>query len=196
MKNSSESSKQGASAYAFLLTIRTYSTWHHGDVRGSVDSKHNRIGTPMIKASTNFANAMKSVSREPPFTMQENYRETVLQSIIETCRYNHRHLLAAHVRVEHVHLVVRSEISKEKTTGKIKCFSTHALKKQHPELMQRKNFWSYHGSMKNIWVPESIFPALYYVVKKQGNPMSLYYDKNFYHYFDEQLYECFLEGYV
>ncbi len=33
---------------AYLITIRCYGTWLHGDERGSVDRKYNRYGTPRI----------------------------------------------------------------------------------------------------------------------------------------------------
>ena len=38
-----------------------------------------------------------------------------------------------------------------------------------------------------IWAPEFSFPALYYVVEEQGEPMALYYDKKFYDQFDREL---------
>ena len=184
----------GAPAYAYLLTIRTYASWLHGDARGSVDPRHNKFDTPTIQPSRALEKVMCSGTIETSFKMQENYRDTVLQSVMETCRYNHWHLFALHIRIEHMHLVVQSSMPKEKTMGKIKCYATKDLKKSHPELLQRKNFWSRHGSTKNIWAPEAIFPALYYVVKKQGKkPMALYYDQQYYSNFDEQLYELYAD---
>jgi REP element-mobilizing transposase RayT len=193
MKNTSKKYTSGAPAHAYLLTIRAYASWLHGDERGSVDPKHNQYNTPTLPSSPSLEKAMRSFSTEIPFKMCQNYRDTVLQSVIETCHYNHWHLYAVHVRTEHIHLVVQSNMTKEKTTGKIKCYATKFLKQSHSELLQRKNFWSRHASTKNIWAPEAIFPALYYVVKRQGEPMALYYDKQYYSNFDEQLYECYLD---
>jgi len=34
---------------AYFLTWQCYGCWLHGDPRGSVDSEHNRYGTPVLK---------------------------------------------------------------------------------------------------------------------------------------------------
>ena len=137
---------------------------------------------------------MKLVTNETAFLLDAKMRETVLQSMMKTARYLCWKMFAIHVRTNHVHLVLQSNTSKEETMGKLKQYATKDLKKYHPELLLRHQFWSRHASTKNVWAPESLFPVLYYVIKEQGKPMALYYDKQCYDPTDEALYECYFDA--
>jgi hypothetical protein len=44
---------------AYLLTLRAYGTWLHGDARGSVDKEHNAYKDPLIEARKSYENAMR-----------------------------------------------------------------------------------------------------------------------------------------
>jgi REP element-mobilizing transposase RayT len=182
-----------SAAFAYFLTFRTYGTWLHGDERGSVSFKNNQFKQPLITPHKNLRKHMQSMMCEPALQFSTVQRQTVLQSIIQTCQYNHWILYAVHVRMEHVHLVLQSSSTKEDTQKIIKCYATKELKKHHSELSQRSHFWSRQGSTRNIWSPESLFPALHYVIKQQGEPMALFYDKKYYDLRDEQLYEVYLQ---
>ena len=171
-----------------------YNTWLHGDPRLSVDPRNNKVGTPRITPKPALKEAMEGLAHENPLILNLTQRKTVLKSVIETCQYNHWKLLVAHIRSNHMHIVLQSEKTIEQTMGKIKCYATKELKKMHVELSQRKKFWSRHGSTRNVWVPEEIFPRLYYVVRRQGKEGALYYDKKFYDRFDEKLYESYFGG--
>ena len=173
--------EKNSPAFAYFITIRTYATWMHGDKRGSVDSKHNKFGMPGIKPSHTLHYAMKQSANEDAFLLDEKMRETVLQSIMQTCRCLNWKIFAIHVRTNHAHLVIQSHISKEETTKKLKQYATKDLKKYHLPLQQRNKFWSRHASMKNIWAPETLFPALYY-------------DKQCYDPIDEALFECYFDS--
>ena len=179
------------SAFAYLLTFRTYGSWLHGDDRRSVTRVRNKMHLPKIAPNIKLHTKMKQSMSESEFVLNEMQRNTVLNSVIQTCRYNNWRLFAAHIRSNHVHIVLQSTVAKENTTGKLKIYATKDLKKYHAELSWRKIFWSRHGSMKNIWCEESIFPALYYVVRRQGEPMAVYYDNAYYDRFDEALYEAY-----
>ena len=168
---------QNKNPFAYFITIRTYKTWLHGDARGSVDLKNNTYGEEKISSMPALLNYMQYCAKETPLLFDEQHRNTMLNSILETAKYNAWYLFAAHVRTNHIHIVIRGDISAEKMMGKIKCFGTKALKGHHSELKNRENFWTRHGSTVNIWSAEKLFPTLYYVVKKQGKPMALYYDK-------------------
>ncbi|HLB57933.1 MAG TPA: transposase [Gammaproteobacteria bacterium] len=165
---------------AYLVTFRCYATWFHGDKRLSVDPKHNVFGTPRIKENSGLEKAMKDGCIEDKFIMNPQHRETVLQSIIDTCEYNRWYLHAAHVRSNHAHIVLRSDLTGKETRTRIKIYATKYLKRNHIDLSQRKNFWSEEGSAKEIWRPESLFPTMYYVIEEQGGKrMALYYEKEY-----------------
>jgi len=164
---------------AYFLTFRTYATWLHGDTRLSVDPEHNVYGTPRIKENPNLEKVMRSECLEDKFIMNAKHRKTVLESIIDTCEYNHWHLHAAHVRSNHAHIVLRSDMAGKLTRTRIKIYATKFLKRDHSELTQRKNFWSEGGSAKEIWRPEFLFPTMHYVIEEQGEKMALYYEKEY-----------------
>ncbi len=164
---------------AYFLTFRTYATWLHGDSRLSVDPLHNIFGTPRIKANPHLQVAMRKACAENEFIMNVAQRETVLQSIIDTCDYNHWYLHAAHVRTNHVHIVLRSDMPGKMARTRIKIYATKHLKNNHIDISQRKNFWAEGGSAKEIWRPEFLFPTMHYVIEEQGKKMALYYDKEY-----------------
>jgi len=178
-------------AFAYFITFRTYGTWLHGDERSSTSRFNNQFGKPFIIPWKPLHNAMEDQMSEPAFTLDSSHSQTVLQSLIDTCNYNRWILYAAHVRENHAHIVLQSDATKEETMKKLKCYATKDLKKYHNELIDRKHFWSRHGSTKNIWAPESLFPVLYYVIKQQGKPIALYFDPNYYDLQNEIMYEAY-----
>src|SRR3990167_2439839 len=101
--------------FAYFITIRTYATWLHGDERGSIDPKHNLFNHPMRRPSKTLHGMMKSATSESAFLLDESMRTTVLQSTLTTSDYFNWTLFAAHVRTNHVHMVIQSDRSKEKT---------------------------------------------------------------------------------
>jgi REP element-mobilizing transposase RayT len=181
-------------AYAYFISIRTYATWLHGDGRGSTDRHHNQFNTAFITPLPALHHTMKILAREPEFVLNKSMRNTVLQSLKKTCHYFGWKIFAIHVRTNHVHIVLQSDITKENTMGKLKSYATRALRKCHPELSSRNHFWSRHGSNKVVFRPEWLFAVLYYVIKEQGEPMALYYDPKYYDLQNEALHESALEG--
>ena len=53
---------------AYLITFRCYGTWLHGDVRGSMDSKHHVYGAPKIAANQPFENSNRNTSNMLPLS--------------------------------------------------------------------------------------------------------------------------------
>ena len=61
---------------AYLITLRCFGTWLHGDDREAVD-RHgfNLYGTPRRRASPNLQAAMKTNMRVEPILFSEAQRE-------------------------------------------------------------------------------------------------------------------------
>ena len=114
-------------AWGYFLTFRTYATQLHGDARGSVDPKHNKFGTPRINANPNLQKVMRSQCAESAFILNKSQRETVLQSIINNAQFFKWNLIAAHIRSNHVHAIIQSTISKEKTMAKLIAWAINSL---------------------------------------------------------------------
>src|SRR5258707_2268858 len=51
---------------AYLITLRTYGTWLHGDERGSMDRKHNVYGTSKIAPNSRLNKSDTRQLKHPP----------------------------------------------------------------------------------------------------------------------------------
>ncbi len=165
--------------HAYFITCRTYGTWLHGDKRESVDRNHNVFLTPKIKQNVGLQNRMQNVCNEEAFMMNASQRQIVLQSIIDTCQCSQWHLYTAHVRVNHMHVVLKSEKEPEKIATTLKAYATRYLKKHHPQL-NRERFWSRGASTGYIFQSDNIFRAMQYTIEEQGKEMALYCDPSYY----------------
>ncbi|HLB57590.1 MAG TPA: transposase [Gammaproteobacteria bacterium] len=111
--------------------------------------------------------------------MNAPQRETVLQSIIKTCEFSNWHLHAAHVRTNHMHIVVSAQKEPEKIAVSLKAYATRYLKQQYPEL-NRKKYWSKGESTGYIFQSENLFRAIQYTIEEQGNEMAFYCEPAYY----------------
>lgn len=92
---------------AYLITVRTYGTWLHGDERGSVDAHGQNIyGTPRIQENDNLQKLMVEEMRAEPFTLDREQIAVVDAEIREVCQRREYLLRALNVRTNHFHAVV------------------------------------------------------------------------------------------
>ena len=98
----------------YLITFACYGAHLHGDESGSVDRKHNLPGGRMLGAEPTRLAAEAHLMTQPTYPMDQPRREVVLASIVERCAERGWSLLAAHVRENHVHVVVGAEIAPER----------------------------------------------------------------------------------
>ncbi len=109
------------------------------------------------------------------YSLDERRRGIVLSAIVEVCKYRCWRLKAAHIRKDHVHLVVSSDAAPEKIMGDFKAYASRALTLAGFDHAKRKR-WARHGSTRYIWNPEQVDSAIAYVLKSQGKPMQTYED--------------------
>lgn len=158
---------------AYFITFTTYGTWVHADARGSVNRNQNEYDTPRIKPNAQYAKEMHDKQKHDQFILSEEKRETILQSIIEACKYYHWYLHAAHVRTNHVHILLCAKENPDTVTTKIKSYATRFLKKNHPDIPDQK-FWTRGKSARYIWNSTFIVPVMQYIVEHQGKKMAWY----------------------
>jgi REP element-mobilizing transposase RayT len=161
---------------AYFITFHTYGTWLPGDEEGSVDDAHNAPGTPMLPPDPRRAAQARDLMDQPAYTLDAPRRNLVLQAIHEVCAYRGWDLLAAHVRTNHVHVVVRADLAPEKAMTDFKAYASRKLNDAGLDQPERKR-WTRHGSTRYIWSPAHMAAAINYVVHKQGAPMACYEDK-------------------
>ncbi len=83
----------------------------HGADEGSVDRSHNLYGAPLPKPSPRRHATELRLMDQAPYEMNEPRREAVLEALIHRCIQSDWGLLAAHVRTNHVHVIVPSELA-------------------------------------------------------------------------------------
>jgi REP element-mobilizing transposase RayT len=142
----------------------------HGSEAGSVDRNHNVPGSPLIEVDPKRVLADQRQMGQPPYLLDEHRRAVVLASLMERCTENHWHLLAAHVRTNHVHVVIEADIKPERIMNDLKSYASRCLNASETP---RKR-WTRHGSTRWLWNPENVTAAIGYVLESQGEPMAVY----------------------
>jgi REP element-mobilizing transposase RayT len=111
--------------------------------------------------------------RQEPYLMDKARRELVLSSLLDVCAWRRWTLLAAHVRTNHVHLVVVAGSKPESVLNALKAYSSRALNRIGLDGVDRMR-WARHGSTRYLRTSESVSAAIRYVVWGQGEAMALY----------------------
>jgi REP element-mobilizing transposase RayT len=92
-----------------------------------VDRDHNQLGAPFLPANAARENANRGTLRQAPYVLDQPRRQIVLAAVLEVCRYRQWRLLAAHVRSNHVHVVVHAQVPPEKVMNDLKAYASRAL---------------------------------------------------------------------
>jgi REP element-mobilizing transposase RayT len=154
---------------AYLLTFRTFGTWHHGDERGSVDRRNfNKYGAPKIASNSRFVDAEIDQILCAPFLLSEEQRELVESVIREVCVYREYDLHALNVRTNHVHAVVSALVKPEKMVEAFKSYATRKLRSGGLISIYQK-IWSRHASTRYLWKERNLTGAIDYVLYSQGD---------------------------
>lgn len=158
---------------AYLITFACYGKIHHGDPLGSVDRDHNGYGGRLIERDGRRAWCDRRTMKQAAYSLDEARRMVVLKAIEEVCTHRRWGLKAAHIRRDHVHVVVSAEAAPEKIMGDFKAYASRALTSAGFEHAKRKR-WTRHGSTRYVWKPEHVDRAIAYVLREQGKPMQTY----------------------
>ena len=157
----------------YLITFACYGRHLHGDAAGSVDRAHNLPRSPLLEARPRRVAAELRKMDQPPYGMDCSRREVVLAALLERCQRQHWTLLAAHVRTNHVHMVVEAEASPERVMNDVKAYASRRLNQTGLDEPARKR-WARHGSTRWLWEPEHVSAAIRYVVDEQGERMAVF----------------------
>ena len=167
--------RPGTGPLAYLITFTSYGSRFHGDPDGSVDRSHNLWQAPMLEANPRRARFERHLLRDDPTTLSSLERQLVLESIQQHAARRGWTLHAVHVRSNHVHIVVESDLTPEKAMTQLKAYASRALNRSG---RRRRKRWSHHGSTVYLWDPRHVDAAVDYVVQQQGPPMAVYLNPN------------------
>ena len=110
---------------------------------------------------------------QAPYSLDRDSRAAVLEALREVCLHRGWNLLAAHVRTNHVHVVVEAEVRPEKVMNDFKSYASRGLNRLGRDGSDRKR-WARHGSTRWLWKDQDVQDAIRYVVEEQGEPMAVF----------------------
>jgi len=156
---------------AYLITIRTYGTWLHGDERSSVDLHgQNLHDTPRVKPITKLNRIMERKLAQKPFLLDAPCRGAVEAAIKEVCDHRLHQLFAMNVRTNHAHVVVAGLMRPERIATDFKSYSTRRLRDQGLVASDRR-VWSRGESTRYLWKERHVELAVNYVLYGQGDEL-------------------------
>ena len=153
---------------AYLITMRSYGTWLHGDENGSVD-RHgfNTFGTPRMPESSILLDFMRQEMKGDAVLFDKSARLYILEAVKEVCDFRGYELLAVNIRTNHLHAVVAANVKPEKIANEFKSYATRRLRK-HNLIGKEQSVWARGLSRKYIWKPQHVEAAVNYVLFGQG----------------------------
>ncbi len=162
-------------ALAYFITFTTYGTWLPGSAKGkgSVDREHNQFGTPFVKPNEQRERWAREAMAQPPYVMSPSEREIVCNAIVELCRERNWQLWAAHVRSNHVHVVVTAEMDPDRLMSDLKGRASRNLNLAGFDSAERKR-WTRHGSTRHLFQSEHVEEKIHYTLNMQGERMAWY----------------------
>ncbi len=154
---------------AYLITIRTYGTWLHGDEKTSVDTHHgyNKYGTARRPASDQMLRRMKANMKGAAIVLDETQRIAVKDAIEEVCLHRGYFLRAVNVRSNHSHVVVSAQEKPEFLANSFKSYSTRELRSRRLIGLETST-WARGRSRRYLWKRNHVIAAVDYVLYSQG----------------------------
>lgn len=145
----------------------------HGGESGSVDKRHNIPGTRLLEGNSLRVSVEHQQMEQSPYQMDKKRRDVVLNALMERCGNRSWKLLAAHVRTNHIHIVVEAEVRPERIMNDLKSYASRYLNQLNLDEPNRKR-WARHGSTRWLWKEENVAAAIRYVIEEQGEPMAVF----------------------
>ena len=110
---------------------------------------------------------------QAPYRLDRDSRAAVLAALRGHCVHRGWPLLAAHVRTNHVHVIVEAEVRPERVINEFKSYASRELNRLDRDGRDRKR-WARHGSTRWLWKDQDVQKAMRYVIEEQGEPMALF----------------------
>ncbi len=156
----------------YFITFCCYGTHLPGQA-GAVDRDHNTVGGRFREEDATRESSARRIMLQEAYTLDAPRRAVALAAIRRTASLRHWTLLAAHIRTNHVHVIVEAEETPERVMNVLKSYASRALSQTAFDTADRKR-WARHGSTKRLWTSEATTAAVRYVVAGQGEPMAVF----------------------
>jgi REP element-mobilizing transposase RayT len=158
-------------ALAYLITFTTYGARLHGSAKGSVDDEHNAYGTPFVVPDSERERRAHKIMTEPAYSMGPVERDILCKAIVDLATERGWLLLAAHVRSNHVHVVISAEHTPERIMSDLKARASRDLSRAGFGNAECRR-WTRHGSTRHLFEEEHVEAAVHYALDEQGERMA------------------------
>ena len=154
---------------AYLITVRCYGTWLHGDERLTVD-RHglNVYGRQRRVPNENLENIMRQNMAQDAVVLNEKQRAAVKDAIEEVCNHRGYALRAVNVLTNHFHVVVSAQSKPEPIANAFKSYATRKLR-ETGLIGDEVRPWTRGRSRRYLWKPKHVARAIEYVLYGQGD---------------------------
>jgi hypothetical protein len=162
-------------ALAYFITFTTYGTWLHGSSkrRGSVDAEHNQFGTPFLDPDIEREQQARDAMVQSPYVISPPERAIICQGMVQLARERGWNLLAAHVRSNHVHIVIQADRDPGRQMSDLKGRASRDLTRAGYDNTERRR-WTRHGSTLHLFREEEVEAKIRYTLDGQGERMAWY----------------------
>jgi REP element-mobilizing transposase RayT len=130
-------------------------------------------GSPTMHPDRKLVAQSKGLMTQPPYQLDAVRRDCVLAGLQQACERRAWGLIAAHVRTNHVHAIVRVDCLPEKVMSALKAYASRVLNEAGMDEPDRRR-WARHGSTRYLWTRAQVEAATRYVVAGQGEEMAVF----------------------
>ena len=134
-----------------LITFACYGCHLHGEESGSVDRHNNLFGSRIVDADPDRSDYEQRLMDQSPYHLDATRREIVLAALMQRCSERRWNLLAAHVRTNHVHIIVGGDVRPERIMNDLKSYASRSLNRHGIDEPGRKR-WARHGSTRGCGI--------------------------------------------
>lgn len=138
-----------------------------------MDREHNQYGAPFVKPDPQRERWARVAMTQPAFVMSPPEREIVCQAFVELAKERGWQLWAAHVRSNHVHVVLSGEGNPDRIMSDLKGRASKNLNNAGFDSAERKR-WTRHGSTRLLFSEEKVEERIRYTLDEQGTRMAWY----------------------
>ena len=138
-----------------------------------MDQNHSAVGSPLLPANPERVRAERGQMCASPARLDARARSIALEAIRDSCGFRGWILHAAHVRSNHVHVVVAASAGSSDLLQKLKARISRALNDE----FGKRRWWARHGSTIPLWNPHHVEDAVKYT-SEQGEPLARYVNPN------------------
>ena len=110
---------------------------------------------------------------QEPYRLDAIRRQVLLAALLQVSSHRAWTLLAAHVRTNHVHVVVEADQTPERVMNTFKAYASRALNRLGLDHAGRQR-WARHGSTRRLWTRAAVSAAVHYVICEQGEAMAVF----------------------